>query len=206
MHLDAFFAVSAVVIVIPGPDTALTIRNSLAGGRRAGLATGAGVSVGQIAWAGAAATGMTAVLAASGTAFDAIRIAGAGYLIFLGLRSILAAVTGSIGVNDAGGQPHRIRWQSAFGQGTLSNLANPKMAVFFASLLPQFTGPGVAPAMVTFRLGLTFSGMTFAWLAGYATVVRAGPFLLEPRIQRVLAGACGTALIGLGLWLAAEAT
>jgi threonine/homoserine/homoserine lactone efflux protein len=206
-HLGGFLAVSAVVIVTPGPDTVLTVRNALAGGRRAGMCTGAGVSAGQVIWALLTAAGMAVLLAASRPAFDAIRIAGAVYLIFLGLRSAFAAARRRPAGNPPEGRrPGRLQPGTAFGQGVLSNLGNPKMAVFFASLLPQFAGPGGAPPAATLAFGLAFSAMTFAWLAGYAAAAaRAGHLLRKPRSQQVLSGICGVALTGLGIWLATEA-
>ena len=206
-HLGEFLAVSAVVIITPGPDTVLTVRNSLAGGRGAGMCTGAGVWAGQVIWALLTAAGMAALLAASRPAFDALRIVGAVYLIFLGLRSAFAAARRRpAGNGPEGPRPGRLLPATAFGQGMLSNLGNPKMPAFFASLLPQFAGPGGARTAATLALGLAFSAMTLAWLAGYAAVAaRAGHFLREPRNQRVLRGICGMALVGLGTWLATEA-
>jgi threonine/homoserine/homoserine lactone efflux protein len=206
-HLGGFLAVSAVVIVTPGPDTVLTVRNSLAGGRRAGMCTGAGVSAGQVIWALLTAAGMAVLLAGARPAFDAIQIAGAVYLMFLGFCSAFAAARRRPAGNPPEARrPGRLRPRTAFGQGVLSNLGNPKMAVFFASLLPQFAGPGGAPPAVTLAFGLAFSAMTLAWLAGYAAVAaRAGHLLRKPRSQRVLSGICGLALAGLGIWLATEA-
>lgn len=205
-HLGGFLAACAAVIITPGPDTALTIRNSLAGGRRAGICTSAGVSAGQVIWAVIASAGVAALLAVSRPAFVAIRIAGAAYLVFLGARSAWAATgrrTAGIPADDW--RPGRVRPGLAFGQGLLSNLSNPKMAVFFASLLPQFAGRGDAAQAVMLALGLVFSAMTFAWLAGYAAAsARATHILRRPRSRRILSGICGTALAGLGIWLIVE--
>ncbi len=202
IHLGGFLAVSAVVIITPGPDTALTIRNSLAGGRRAGMCTGAGVSAGQALWALAATSGLDALLAASRPALLVIKIAGAAYLICLGLSPLRAACRPRPGRN---GPEHR-RPQTAFGQGALSNLCNPKMAVLFISLLPQFAGPGGSPAAAMLALGLAFSAMTFAWLTGYAAVAaRAGQLVRKPRAGQVADGLSGAMLTGLGIWLATEA-
>src|SRR5436190_7354033 len=139
-HLAAFLAVSAVVIVAPGQDTALTIRNSLLGGRSAGIGTAAGVALGQATWAIAASVGVTALLRASEPAFVALRLAGAAYLVLLGLRSLVDVVRGHS--HPARGHEHsaRLRPRKAWRQGVISNLGNPKMAIFFTSLLPQF-GP-----------------------------------------------------------------
>ena len=90
-QLAAFAAVSALVIVTPGQDTLLTVKNTLAGGRRAGVLTAVGVSAGQAVWTIFASLGLTALLVASETAFLALRLAGAAYLVFLGLQALVAA-------------------------------------------------------------------------------------------------------------------
>jgi threonine/homoserine/homoserine lactone efflux protein len=191
----AFLGVSAVVIVTPGQDTALTIRNTLLGGRRSGVYTAAGVSVGQAVWALATSAGVAAVLQASEPAFFAVKLAGAAYLVFLGLQTLIPALRsgGSKAKHSPGGRPMR--------QGLVSNLGNPKMAIFFTSLLPQFA----SSFDTLLGLGVVFSSLTLAWLTGYAfAVAKAGDFLRRTRIRRSIDGLTGAVLVGLGLRLAAE--
>ena len=133
-ELLAFIGVAIVVIVTPGQDTALTVRNTLAGGRRAGIRTAAGVVCGQAVWALAASAGVAALLVASEPAFLALKLAGGAYLVYLGATALLAAVRGERHVARGGPASRGGELRS----GLLSNLANPKMAVFFSSLLPQF--------------------------------------------------------------------
>jgi RhtB (resistance to homoserine/threonine) family protein len=200
-HLIAFAGVAALVIATPGPDTALTIRNALAGGRRAGLLTAAGVATGQAIWALFGAAGVAALLSASQPAFTAVRVLGAAYLVWLGLQSLYAAATGS---GQGVSRPGTGATGAAFRQGLLSNLANPKMAVFFVSLLPQFLGGRTAFAPML-ALGCLFAVMTLAWLSAYAVAVaRAGAFLRRGKIARVLDGLTGLVLVGLGLRLARD--
>ena len=193
-HFLAFLSVSAIVIVTPGQDTALTIRNTLFGGRRSGILTAAGVSTGQAIWALATSAGIAAVLQAS-PAFEAVKLAGAAYLIWLGLQTIFRR-----------SGEHRAappRPGTSFRQGVVSNLGNPKMAIFFTSLLPQFAPHPAFGAL--FVLGLAFSAMTFTWLTGYAfAVAKAGDFLRRTRIRQALDRVTGAVLIALGLRLAAE--
>ena len=192
-HLAAFLGVSLLVIVTPGQDTALTIRNTLLGGRRGGVRTAAGVAAGQATWTLAASVGVVALLRASEPAFVAVRLLGAAYLAYLGLQTLLRRGEAPPG---AGGSSRR-----AFRQGLLSNLGNPKMAVFFTSLLPQF-GSSFS-ALVA--LGLVFCSLTFLWLSGYAwAVARAGDVLRRPRIRRALDRVTGIVLVAFGLRLAAE--
>ncbi|MDX6511452.1 MAG: hypothetical protein QOE36_956 [Gaiellaceae bacterium] len=191
-HLAAFLGISALVIVTPGQDTALTIRNTLLQGRRAGVRTALGVAVGQFCWTVAAAAGVAAAVAASEPVFRAIQLAGAAYLVYLGLGTLLRRAKAPDSARGAG---------PAFRQGLLSNLGNPKMAIFFTSLLPQF-GAGFLHLL---GLGLVFCLLTLAWLSGYAAVVaRAGDLLRRPWPRRVLDTVFGFALVGLGLRVARE--
>jgi threonine/homoserine/homoserine lactone efflux protein len=201
-QLLAFLGVSIVVIVVPGQDTALTIRSTLVGGRRGGFLTAVGVSTGQACWTLAASAGVVAVLRASEPAFLALRLAGAAYLVFLGLQALASAFRPTErGGFLLGSVPSGLAPRVAFRQGLVSNLGNPKMAIFFTSLLPQFATSFVALA----ALGLLFCSLTLLWLSAYAVVVaRAGDFLRRSRIRRALEGLTGAALIALGLRLAAD--
>ena len=205
--LAAFLAISIVVIVTPGQDTALTIRNTLLGGRPAGLATAAGVAAGQGIWTLAASLGLTAIVVASETAFSAVRLIGAAYLIYLGAHSLWAAIRGHAPGNGGsdgrtgGGLPPR----RAFREGAFSNLANPKMAIFFSSLLPQFVAPGSGAFVAMLGLGLVFVSLTLAWLSAYAAVVaRVGLVLQRPRVRRAFDAVVGAVLVGFGARLAAD--
>ena len=204
VHFTAFLGVVVLVIVTPGPDTALTIRNTLLGGRAAGLATAAGVAAGQAVWALAAAVGIAALVQASQPAFTALRLLGAAYLVFLGLQSLAAAVRGHRrAALDVAARGAGLRPAVALRQGLLSNLANPKMAAFFTSLLPQFVvGPSFAPL---FALGLVLCGLTLVWLAAYAVAVaRAGDLLRRPLVRRAIDAVTGAVLVALGLRVAAD--
>jgi threonine/homoserine/homoserine lactone efflux protein len=210
----AFAGVSAVMIMTPGPDTAVTVRAALIGGRRAGVMSALGVSSGQTVWALATSAGMVALLLASEPLFLTVRYAGAAYLVFLGLQALRAAITrrgpttGSGGPVRGGSAPVGRRPLGplvAFRQGAVSDLGNPKMAVFFASLLPQFVPAGPGAFGTLFLLGATFATLTFGWLTLYAVVVaRAGEVLRRERVRRAIEGVTGVVLVGLGLRLATE--
>jgi threonine/homoserine/homoserine lactone efflux protein len=201
--LATFIAVSAVVICTPGQDTALTIRNTLSGGRGNGLATAVGVALGQGIWTLAASAGLVAVLRASEPAFHALKLVGALYLVYLGLLSLRAALRRGSSDEPARGE-HRAAGRHGLRQGVLSNLGNPKMAVFFATLLPQFA-PTVGPTFVTLLLlGLLFCSLTLAWLALYAFAVAKTQRLITGKVRRALDALTGLVLVALGLRLAAE--
>ena len=202
--LAAFVGVSALVICTPGQDTALTIRNTLAGGRRSGIETAFGVAAGQAVWTLAASAGVVTVLRASEPVFHTLRLAGAAYLVYLGGRSLAQA----FGRRRAARSPSRPDVQAAtrhgIRQGVLSNLGNPKMAVFFATLLPQFAPSGDFVGLL--GLGLMFCSLTFAWLALYASAVARATRLLAGRARRALDAVTGVVLVALGLRLAVERT
>jgi threonine/homoserine/homoserine lactone efflux protein len=193
----AFLLVAVAIIVVPGQDTALTVRNAAVGGRRSGVLTAAGVASAQVVWTIATAAGLAALLVAWEPGFVALRVVGAAYLVFLGLMLLGDAVrrvprhVRQPGDSRSGGRAYR--------QGLISNLGNPKMGVFFTSLLPQF-GSSFATLLA---LGLVFALLTLAWLAAYAVVVaRLGELLLASRVRRALDAVTGVVLVALGLRLA----
>jgi threonine/homoserine/homoserine lactone efflux protein len=207
--LWAFLLISIFVLVTPGPDTAVTIRNTLLGGRIAGVATAFGIALGQWIWALATSVGLVAILLASEPIFNAVRWAGAAYLIWLGVQTLRSALTPA--PRDAGSPIHvlaerpRLSASAGFRQGLFSDLGNPKMAVFFASVLPQFApeGQGMLSALVA--LGIVFSAMTLAWLTLYATVIASlGDTFRRSRIKRAIEGLMGAALVGFGVRIAYE--
>jgi threonine/homoserine/homoserine lactone efflux protein len=203
--LPAFVALAVFVIVTPGPDTALTVRNTISGGRRAGVATAAGVSSGLAVWTLATAAGLSALLVASEPAFMALKYAGAAYLVFLGLQTQIGAFTAR--THDATPLFTRspLSRAGALRQGLINDLANPKIAVFFSSLLPQFA-PEHGPAFPTLlALGLLFCAMTFAWLCLYAAAIdRLSALLGRTAVRRAIDAVMGTVLIALGGRLALE--
>jgi threonine/homoserine/homoserine lactone efflux protein len=201
--LLAFVAVSAVVICTPGQDTALLVRNTLSGGRSSGIATAGGVTLGIAIWAVAASAGLAALLQASEPVFETLKLAGAAYLAYLGAQSLRRALApGKHGHAPPGTNP--LSPARAFRQGLLSNLGNPKIAVFFASMLPQFVPQGSASFAILLALGLVFCAMGLAWLTVYAVAVARIGKLLAGRGRRALDAVTGVVLVALGLRLATE--
>jgi threonine/homoserine/homoserine lactone efflux protein len=199
-ELVAFLAVALVVICTPGPDTALTVRNSLLGTRRAGIFTALGVSSGQLIWTLAASIGIAALLVASEPAFQALKLAGAAYLIWLGVQTLWRVVRRR--PTEVRAEHRAVSPRQAWRQGVLSNLGNPKSAAFFTSLLPQF-GDGSFLALLA--LGLLYSALTLGWLTSYAVVVdRAGDVLRQERVRRAIDAVMGAVLVAFGLRLASE--
>jgi RhtB (resistance to homoserine/threonine) family protein len=205
-HLLVFIGVAAVVIIIPGPDTAVILRNILLHGRRAGLGTSFGVSTGLAVWTVAAALGVASVVRASEVAFTALKLLGAIYLIWLGWQAIRAAGKAVDHDPVIEAAPRRqLSARTGFRQGLLSDLANPKIGIFFTSLLPQFVDPGHAVLVPFLVLGAVFVTMTILWLSFYCVVAaRLAQMLQRPRVKRALDRITGVVLIALGLRLAAE--
>jgi threonine/homoserine/homoserine lactone efflux protein len=181
----------------------MTIRGTLVGGRRAGLLTATGVVTGLAVWSIAASAGVTAILIASEPAFLAIKFAGAAYLTYLGLMALVAAIRGTAHEDE---RERALPRTTAYRQGLLSDLSNPKIAAFFTSLLPQFGTTDAGPSfwlMLTF--GLTFCVLTWLWLAVYVSALaRLRAAKSWATIRRAIEAITGAVLIALGIRLATE--
>ena len=197
MHsqLVPFVGAAILIALTPGADTALVVRNALIAGAPPARRTALGTSTGLLVWGVASACGVAAVLNASAEVFTAVKLAGALYLVWLGLQAIRHA-----GAHEASG---RAPGSSPFRQGLLCNLLNPKAGIFFTALLPQFVSPQDPVLLVSLLMTAIAAVASLAWLSVYATVVpRAGDVLRRPRVRRALDRATGAVLIGLGVRLA----
>ncbi len=200
-HPLVFLSVIALLTISPGADMAVVARSALSGGRGAALATTLGVMAGCVVWAVASALGVAALLAASEPAYDALRLVGAAYLVWLGVQSLLAARRGDYSPTAVAGS----RSTSPFRQGLLTNVFNPKIAVFYSTFLPQFIGPGDPVLLMSLALAGVHILLGLLWLSLYAWALdRAAARFRGSRLRRTLEAVTGTVLIGLGLRLAAE--
>jgi RhtB (resistance to homoserine/threonine) family protein len=205
--LAALAAFAAVLTVTPGLDTMLVLRTAAVVGRRAGFAALLGISLGCVVWAVASALGVTAILAASRLAFDALRIAGAAYLCWLGARALWRtrrrgtaepASTGEAGVQA------RSAW-SAFRTGLTTNLLNPKVGVFYLSVMPQFLPAGMDPLAGSLALGAIHVLEGLVWLSLVVVAVgRARGWLTRPAVRRRLEQVTGVVFVGFGVRLALD--
>ncbi len=207
-----FALTSTLVILAPGPDSLLVMRNTVRGGRRAGWVTASGTLSGLLVWVVAATAGLSALLRVSHLGYDILKLAGACYLIWLGVNSLglprrrparpgtAAAPSGPPGPAVSG-----TGWGRMYLNGLLSNLFNPKIGVFFIAFLPGLIPAGVPAALFGLVLGLWFIAGTGAWLAALAWMVSRGvAWLGRPGAQRWAERVTGIALIGFGLRLATE--
>jgi threonine/homoserine/homoserine lactone efflux protein len=185
----------------PGPDFVIVLRSVLTAGRRAGMACGAGIAAGVLVWAAVTSLGVASLLAASAVAFTVVKLVGAAYLVFLGVQALLAARRGGYQqVPDEPGKSSSIR--GAFAAGLITNLFNPKVAVFFLALWPQFL-PAGASAFDTAVLAGVAAGTVLVWytvLANVVTVFRR--FLTASKVRRAIDAVMGTLLVGIGVRIA----
>jgi RhtB (resistance to homoserine/threonine) family protein len=204
-HLLVFIGVAAIVIVVPGPDTAVVTKNVLVHGRRAALGTSLGVSAGLSVWTLAAAVGVASVVRASAVAFTVLKLVGALYLVWLGLQALRAAGRAGSGADHPTAHKQALGAIGGFRQGLLSDLANPKIGIFFTSLLPQFVDPRHSVLLPFLALGAVFVLMTVIWLSAYCLIAaRAAETLQRPRVKAAMDRVTGLVLIALGLRLALE--
>lgn len=205
VNVWVFLGISAIVIVVPGPDTALVTKNAVVHGRSAALGTAVGVVTGLSVWTVASALGVASLVRASQTTFITLKLIGAAYLVGLGLQAFRAARRAGISEADAAPPGRDLGPSGGWRQGVLSNLANPKIAAFFTGVLPQFAGSNQSVLIPFLLLGLAFVLMTLVWLSGYALVAaRASAVLRRPRVKATIDRLSGVILIGFGLRLATE--
>ena len=219
--LLGFALASTLVILAPGPDSMLVMRNTMRGGRRAGWVTACGTLSGLVIWALAAALGLSALLRVSHVGYDILRFCGAAYLIWLGLTSLahFRRKNTAEPVAQAGGSapavpgptvpgrtgPGAARPRRAYLNGMLSNLLNPKISVFFMAFLPAFVPAGASAVGFSLVLGIWFIAETGLWLAVVAWLADRGVrWLRRPAVQRWMERITGIVLIGFGLRLATE--
>lgn len=203
--LLTYTAVAAVLTVTPGADTMLVIRNVIARGRRAGVITTLGICSGLFVHATLSALGLSVILARSAEAFTIVRLAGAGYLAWLGVQSLRrAAGRAPTDASWPGSGDMRARDQGrSWREGFLTNVLNPKVAVFYLAFLPQFVGPG-DPLLPTFLLlAAIHAALGLVWLSGLAALLEgARGWFTRAAVRRALEGVSGTVLVGLGARLA----
>lgn len=189
-----------LLTVLPGPDVAVVTRLALSQGRAGALRGSLGIVCGLLAWGLLTVAGLAALLAASATAYAVVKYVGAGYLVVLGLQALWRSRTAA--ADTATGAPPPAG--AAFRVGLVSNLLNPKIAVFYTGLLPALVPPG-APHVVTLSgLVLAHCLLALVWLGAYAALlVRASAYLQRPRVRRLLDRVTGVVLIGFGVRVAA---
>jgi threonine/homoserine/homoserine lactone efflux protein len=193
----SFLAVAAVAMLVPGPDTFVVLRTALAEGPRAGTWAAAGSAAGNLLWGAASVLGVAALLAASGSAFAVLKLAGAAYLVVLGAQAVLAAARGERLAED-GPREDTLSSAAAFRRGLVSDLLNVKVGLFWTALVPQFVTADssalLPPAMV-----VAMASMAFGWLTAYAYLAaRMSRTLRRRGSSMAVNGTVGAVLVALG--------
>jgi threonine/homoserine/homoserine lactone efflux protein len=202
--LLTFAAAGALVVLIPGPDTLVMLRSVILHGRRSAALTALGILTGLSIWASAAAIGLTALLRASHDGYLALRLAGAAYLLYVGVQALRSRAAGRL--QDPAATSPRLRLVGkGFRAGLTTDLLNPKVGVFFITFLPAFIPHGAPAVPVTLGMGAIFVTETGVYLGTMLIFVeRLTRWLRSERFQRRLNRATGLVLIGFGIRLAVE--
>ena len=201
-RLLPYLGVIAVLTVTPGPDMLLVLRNGIRGGSRAAWATGLGCCTGIAVHATLAVLGLSAILAASSEAFTAVKLAGAAYLVWLGASALVRSTRGEALAAEPA--PEAVRG-SAYRQGLLTNLLNPKIALLFLTLLPQFVSDGEPRVATTAVLAAVFLGGAVVWWRVFSLAVGPlGRFLSRPRVVAWFERGTGALLVAIGVRVALE--
>jgi threonine/homoserine/homoserine lactone efflux protein len=202
-QLIAFAGVSLLLAVTPGPDMAVVTKNALAHGRRGVLLTTSGIALALVLWVTATAVGLSALLRNSGEVLLALKLVGACYLAYLGLRALIESRSrpGDL----LAGTPPAAASEAVFRQGFLSAISNPKLGVFFVTFLPQFVLAGQAVLPRLFELGVIFAVIGYVWMNVYGLfVTRLRDVITAPKIRQWMQRATGLVLLGFGARLAIE--
>lgn len=198
-----FLLFAAVLVLVPGPDFAVVVRNTLAGGRARGAWSAFGVACAAAVQGSAAAAGLGALVLRVEPVFQAIRWAGIGYLAFLAVQALRSAVRGQYPPLDAGPVTRAAAW-AGWRQGFLSNITNPKVLVFYLAVLPQFLSPGAGLGLLL-GYALSHAALGAVYLTGLVLLLtRARRLLARRRVRRALDATTGLALLGFGARLATD--
>ena len=204
-QLLAFAGVSLLLAVTPGPDMAVVTKNALAHGRRGVLLTTTGIGFALLIWAAATAVGVSAVLRASNELFFLLKLAGAAYLAYLGIRTLLESRRRPADTDFLAEAPPPAPAHAIFRQGFLSAISNPKLGVFFVTFLPQFVAPGQGLLPRLLELGLIFAAIGWTWMNVYGLfITRIRDFITAPRVRQWMQRVTGVVLLGFGARLALE--
>lgn len=196
---------SICLIILPGPDTAMATKNTLIAGKIGGVKTVFGTCVALLIHTLAAVIGLSALIVKSALLFSIFKYVGAVYLVYIGIKALLAVRntedlnTDDVPINNDN------KHTSCFRQGFLTNLLNPKVAVFFLTFLPQFLNPNHNTFIQLLVMGLTYLILTVIWFAFYIFLIdKISAFMKKPKTQRYIQGITGIVLIGFGIKLAFE--
>lgn len=201
-ELGSFVALCLVLAATPGANLTVVLGCARQGGQRAAVAATIGLTLGKVFWATGSVLGLAALLATSRVAYDALRLAGAAYLVWLGVRS-LRSIRRRTAVPRRDGALPALSASGGFRRGLIGDLLNPKVGIFYTTVFPQFIGPDDAVAPAAAVLLAAHTAVLMTWYPGMTCLLtRLGRRLRRPGLSAVLDGVMGSALIGLGIRLA----
>lgn len=208
VNISVFLVMCILLIILPGPDTAIATKNTLTVSRKGGLQTIIGSCCGLLIHTCAAVIGLSAIIVKSAYIFAVLKYVGAVYLCYLGIKTLwtLRSIrTQSPVVDDVGSIEHKYSHQSCFKQGFLTNVTNPKVAVFFLTFLPQFVDGNSGTFFPFLIMGLIYTALTMLWFIFYVYLLdRISAFMKKPSTKAVIEGLTGAILIAFGIKLALE--
>ncbi|MET3292901.1 UNVERIFIED_CONTAM: RhtB (resistance to homoserine/threonine) family protein [Brevibacillus sp. OAP136] len=204
VHFSLFVLMATILVILPGPDTGLTTQNTIMHGKKGGFQTMLGISCGLVIHTAAAVLGLSAILVKSAVLFSIFKYVGAVYLLYLGIKSLWALKNKAAQEPDETGV-HKHQGKSSFRQGFLTNLLNPKVAVFFLTFLPQFVDTHSNTLWQFLLMGVTYTAITIAWFVFYVLLINTlSVWMKKPAVQRAIQGVSGLVLVGFGIRLALE--
>jgi RhtB (resistance to homoserine/threonine) family protein len=200
-----FVLMCIFLIILPGPDTAIATKNTLAVGRSGGLKTALGTCCALLIHTSAAVLGLSAIIVKSALLFSVFKYVGAVYLIYLGVKTLWSLKKREEAASVEMNTDKQFVNTSCFKQGFLTNILNPKVAVFFLTFLPQFVDPGSNTFIPFLIMGITYTVLTSVWFLLYVYLInQISAFMKRPKAQNMIEGITGTILIGFGIKLALE--
>ncbi|ANW25541.1 threonine transporter RhtB [Vibrio coralliilyticus] len=204
-NMEAFLIAITILTLTPGLDTALVLRNSSRGGVKDGVATSLGICLGLFVHATFSAIGISAILAQSAELFNAVKMVGAAYLIWLGATTLREVWKGDVALSNMESHTHNLDMKRSLREGFLSNILNPKTAVFYLAFLPQFINPEGSAFLQSSMMAAIHFVIAMIWQCGLAGTLNSAKNLLKsPKFMRRMEATTGVVLVGLGVKLMVE--
>jgi RhtB (resistance to homoserine/threonine) family protein len=203
VNIPLFIIACVLLIILPGPDTAIVTKNTIVGERKGGFQTMIGSCAGLSLHTIAAVAGLSAIIVKSAFAFSILKWVGAAYLCYLGVKTFIQMRAKKVQMDEE--VLVAAKGNSYFKQGFITNITNPKVAVFFLTFLPQFLAPTSEPFWSFLIMGIIYTVLTFLWFACYVFLLdKIRNFMKRPSTQAIIESLTGVVLIGFGIKLAFE--
>jgi RhtB (resistance to homoserine/threonine) family protein len=202
-----FVLMCIFLIILPGPDTAIVTKNTVTVGKIGGFKTALGTCCALLIHTSAAVLGLSAIVVKSAYLFSVFKYVGAVYLVYLGVKTLWSLKKKKEAASIEIDTKSKFTNKSCFKQGFLTNILNPKVAVFFLTFLPQFVDAGSDTFIPFLIMGITYTVLTAVWFLLYVNLInQISAFMKKPKAHNIIEGITGTILIGFGIKLALEKT